>query len=104
MNMPDLSYLQQQPFTVALVYEDGSAQGDIRLLPGVAEWRDPQLLIHPADGLDDFIVPPGAYQDIKLVTDELRPLLGEAAYYVVLHIAAVEDDDEHLTARYIELE
>lgn len=102
--MPDLSLLQHRPFTVALVFDDGSEQGDIRLLTGIAEWRDPQLLIHPTNGLEDFIIPPGAFDDIKPVTPDLHPLLGEAEYYVLLRIARLEEDDELIKARVITLE
>ena len=102
--MPDLSYLHQKPFTVALIYDDGSAQGDIRLLQGMAEWHDARLLLHPAGDLDDFVVPPAVYEEIKPVTAELRALLGEAEYYVVLRVAPLEDDDEHITARFIPFE
>jgi hypothetical protein len=102
--MSDLTYLQHKPFTVVLVYDDGSAQGDIRLLPGVAEWSEARVLIHPAGEVDDFIIPASVLDDIKPATPELRHLLGEAEYYVVLHIAPLPDDEKTITARFVALE
>jgi hypothetical protein len=102
--MPDLTCLQHKPFTVVLVYDDGSAQGDIRLLSGVAEWNGTRVLIHSAGDGGDFIIPAGVQDEIKPVTPEFRPLLEEAEYYVVVHVAPLPDDEETITTRFVVLE
>ena len=102
--MKDLSYLQQKSFTVVLVYDDGTAQGDWRLLPGVAEWREGRLYLHSTLDIDDLLIPASAYDEIKPVTPEVRGLLGDAEYFLVMHIAPLPEDAEHITARFIPFE
>ncbi len=102
--MPDLCYLHQKPFTVVLIYDNGTEERDIRLLAGVSDWHDPQLLLHPINGLEDFVIPVAAHEDIKPVTEELRSILGNAEFYVVLPIVPLPDDDDHITARFIAFE
>jgi len=103
--MTDLSYLQQKSFTVILVYDDGTARGDWRLLPGVADWReDGCLFLRPSLEIDDLLIPASLYEEIRPVTPEISSIFGEAEYFLLMPIAPVAEDSEHISARFIPFE
>jgi hypothetical protein len=96
--MMDLTYLDQHRFTAVLVYDNGTEQGDWRLFPGLAIWDGKQLLVHNEAGLPDLRIPDTAFDSIMPATPELSDILGDAVYYVLLHIAALPEGDENSVA------
>ena len=98
----DPAVLNGKKFTAVLVYEDGSAQGDLRLLPGVAHWRDEKLFLCPEVDIEEFLIPAHVYDEIKVVTPDFRDILGNAEYFVLIPVPPIaDDDDERIQLRFI---
>ncbi len=102
--MPDVAYLHKKPFTVVLVYDDGSELGDWRLLPGVADRCESQLYLRPALEMDGLRIPERAYEEIEPVTPDVRDIFGEAEYYLIMHVAPMPEESEKIRAEFIAFE
>ena len=97
----DISAIADHKLTVVLVYDNETAERDLRLLPGIARLQEGKLLLQPFAQVEIFPIPDECYSSISPVSAELGGILGDAEYYVVIPVPPIPNDDDKITLQCI---
>jgi hypothetical protein len=89
--MHDLAHLHDKKFAIILVEDDGTEDGEWIVLSGVAKWRGGQLFVHRGMDVPEFPIPQESFDRIKPVAREVRQILEEADYSIMLTVGTIPE-------------
>jgi hypothetical protein len=95
--MHDLAHLHDKKLAVILVGDDGTEDGEWIVLAGVAKWRGGQLFMHRGMNAPEFLIPEETVERIKPVAPDVRDVLEDADYSVVLTVGPIPEDVDPAT-------
>lgn len=90
-HMTDLAYLNGKNFAVVILEGDDADSVEGAAIFGIAKWRDGQFFVHHSDEFPDFPVPHDALERIRPVSREVRDILADAEYFVVLNLGPLPE-------------
>jgi len=90
----DLAYLHDHKFAVIMVEDDGSEDGEWVVLSGIAKWRNGTLSVHRGMDTPEFPIPDSALDRVKRVAPDVKHILYDADYSVMLSVGPIPPSDD----------
>ena len=83
-----------------MVDDDGSKDGDWVVMTGIAKWQNGHLSLYRGEDTPEFPIPDDTLDRIKPVASEVREILGDAEYSIMLSVGPIPDDVDPSTLNH----
>jgi hypothetical protein len=96
----DFSHIQNRKFAIIMVEDDGSKDGGWVVMTGIAKWQNGHLSLYRGEDIPEFPIPDDTLDRIKLVAPEVKEILEEAEYSIMLSVGPIPDNIDPSTLNH----
>jgi hypothetical protein len=98
--MQDFTYIHNKKLAIIMIEKNGDEDSEGVVITGIAKWQNGHLSVYRGEDTPEFPIPDDTLDRIKLVAPEVKDILEEAEYSIMLSVGPIPEKVDPNTLNY----